>query len=125
MVPVEPAESPTVSTGYKTDFHRIQGISDEFIASIVKLDELDEVLAVSNGDSILMAQKTCGNTGSRRRHLDAGPTPDPCMDLSISSRNLPLQCVLSILHDERSIDEHINDARSIEGEHYDRKQIIS
>ena len=39
--PLEPAESPTLSTGYKVGKHRIQGISDEFIPPIVKLDELD------------------------------------------------------------------------------------
>ena len=54
--PVEPAESPTLSTGHKTGSHRIQGISDEFIPEIVKLDELDPVLAVHDGDAILMAQ---------------------------------------------------------------------
>jgi cysteine synthase A len=55
--PVEPAESPTLSTGCKVGKHRIQGISDEFIPAIVNLAELDEVIAVSDGDSILMAQK--------------------------------------------------------------------
>lgn len=54
--PVEPAESPTLSTGHKVGSHRIQGISDEFIPDIVKLDELDPVLAVHDGDAILMAQ---------------------------------------------------------------------
>ena len=39
--PLEPAESPTLSTGHKVGQHRIQGISDEFIPPIVKLDELD------------------------------------------------------------------------------------
>jgi cysteine synthase A len=37
--------------------HRIQGISDEFIPAIVNLAELDRVIAVFDGDSILMAQK--------------------------------------------------------------------
>jgi len=55
--PLEPAESPTLSAGHKTGQHRIQGISDEFIPPIVKLDELDEVVAVPDGDAILMAQK--------------------------------------------------------------------
>ena len=36
--------------------HRIQGISDEFIPSIVKLEELDEVISVEDGDAIIMAQ---------------------------------------------------------------------
>lgn len=54
--PMEPAESPTLTTGYKTGHHRIQGISDEFIPEIVRLDQLDAVVGVSDGDAILMAQ---------------------------------------------------------------------
>jgi len=54
---VEPAESPTLSTGCKVGAHRIQGVSDEFIPAIVHLDELDEVIAVHDGDAILMAQQ--------------------------------------------------------------------
>jgi len=54
--PLEPAESPTMSTGHKVGHHRIQGVSDEFIPDIVKLDELDEIVSVSDGDAILMAQ---------------------------------------------------------------------
>jgi cysteine synthase A len=54
--PIEPAESPTLSTGYKTGSHRIQGISDEFIPSIVQLDQLDPVIPVNDGDAILIAQ---------------------------------------------------------------------
>ncbi len=55
--PVEPLESPTLSTGHKVGSHRIQGISDDFIPEILHLDELDPVLSISDGDSILMAQK--------------------------------------------------------------------
>ena len=54
--PLEPAESPTMSSGHKVGHHRIQGVSDEFIPAIVKLNELDEIIAVPDGDSILMAQ---------------------------------------------------------------------
>jgi cysteine synthase A len=54
--PLEPAESPTLSTGHKVGQHRIQGISDEFIPPIVRLDELDEVVKANDGDAILMAQ---------------------------------------------------------------------
>ena len=54
--PLEPAESPTMSTGHKVGQHRIQGISDEFIPAIVKLDELDAIVSAADGDSILMAQ---------------------------------------------------------------------
>ena len=55
--PLEPLNSPTLSTGYKVGKHRIQGISDEFIPSIVKLDELNEVVAIDDGDAIIMSQK--------------------------------------------------------------------
>ncbi|WP_167619399.1 PLP-dependent cysteine synthase family protein [Maribellus sediminis] len=55
--PLEPSNSPTLSTGYKIGKHRIQGISDEFIPSIVDLDFLDKVVEVDDGDSIIMAQK--------------------------------------------------------------------
>lgn len=61
--PLEPLESPTLSTGHKVGSHRIQGISDEFIPAIVKLDELDRVIKVSDGDSILMAQKLAKQLG--------------------------------------------------------------
>ena len=54
--PVEPANSPTLTTGHKVGKHRIQGISDEFIPEIVKLDQLDAIVDVWDGDAILMAQ---------------------------------------------------------------------
>lgn len=55
--PLEPAESPTLSVGYKTGSHRIQGFFDEFIPDILKLNELDHVVQANDGDSILVAQK--------------------------------------------------------------------
>jgi len=55
--PLEPANSPTLSTGFKVGKHRIQGISDEFIPSIVELDDLDEIIEVDDGDAIIMSQK--------------------------------------------------------------------
>lgn len=61
--PIEPAESPTLSTGHKVGSHRIQGISDEFIPAIVDLSLLDEVISVSDGDAILMAQKMASELG--------------------------------------------------------------
>lgn len=61
--PLEPAESPTLTTGYKVGSHRIQGISDEFIPEIVRLKELDEVIQANDGDSIIMAQKLAKELG--------------------------------------------------------------
>jgi len=61
--PMEPANSPTMRTGHRVGQHRIQGISDEFVPSIVQLDELDEIVDVWDGDGILMAQKMCYSLG--------------------------------------------------------------
>ncbi len=63
LYPLEPAESPTLSTGCKTGNHRIQGVSDEFIPSIVDLETLDPVISIPDGDAILMAQKLAANLG--------------------------------------------------------------
>ena len=61
--PVEPAESPTLSTGCKVGHHRIQGVSDEFIPAIVELKNLDAVIGVNDGDAILLAQKLAAQLG--------------------------------------------------------------
>jgi len=53
---LEPLNSPTLSTGYKVGKHRIQGISDEFIPSILKLDELSGIVSVDDEDAIIMAR---------------------------------------------------------------------
>ena len=55
--PLEPANSPTIRTGCKLGAHRIQGISDEFVPSLLRPQELDPVLDVWDGDAILMAQR--------------------------------------------------------------------
>lgn len=61
--PLEPANSPTLSTGCKVGKHRIQGISDEFIPPIVELDHLDRIVSVDDGDAILMARKLACELG--------------------------------------------------------------
>lgn len=63
LYPLEPAESPTLSTGCKVGQHRIQGVSDEFIPAILDLQSLDQVVSVSDGDAILMAQKLAAGLG--------------------------------------------------------------
>jgi cysteine synthase len=63
IYPVEPAESPILSMGCKSGNHRIQGISDEFVPAIVDLAQLDAPIAISDGDSILMAQKLAATLG--------------------------------------------------------------
>lgn len=56
VFPLEPLNSPTLSTGFKVGSHRIQGISDEFIPDLVRLPELDEVIGVDDGDALRMAR---------------------------------------------------------------------
>jgi cysteine synthase A len=60
---MEPSESPTLSTGCKIGHHRIQGISDEFVPDILRLQELEPAISVNDGDSILMAQKLACDLG--------------------------------------------------------------
>jgi cysteine synthase A len=61
--PLEPAESPTLTTGHKVGTHRIQGISDEFIPAIVHLEEMDSIVQAHDGDAILMAQQLSAQLG--------------------------------------------------------------
>lgn len=61
--PLEPANSPTLSTGHKVGKHRIQGISDDFVPPILDLEGLDEIVSVDDGDAILMAQKLAEELG--------------------------------------------------------------
>ncbi len=61
--PLEPADSPTLSTGRKDGKHRIQGISDEFIPPIVDLAALDSIVDVRDGDAIRMAQRLARDLG--------------------------------------------------------------
>ena len=63
MHPLEPASSPTLRTGHCVGRHRIQGISDEFVPSILHLDELDRIVDAHDGDSILMAQSMARRLG--------------------------------------------------------------
>jgi cysteine synthase len=63
LFPLEPLESPTLSTGHKIGKHRIQGISDEFIPPILHLKSLDHVVGVNDGDAIIMAQKLGAELG--------------------------------------------------------------
>lgn len=63
VYPLEPSNSPTMSTGHRVGKHRIQGISDEFIPEIVDLDKLDDIISVDDGDSIIMTQKLSSELG--------------------------------------------------------------
>ena len=56
LYPMEPASCSTLLNGMVGP-HRIQGIGDEFIPDIVKLNELDDIIEIDDGDAIIMAQK--------------------------------------------------------------------
>ncbi len=56
VYPLEPKNSPTLSTGYKVGQHKIYGISDEFIPDLVDLKSLDAVVSVDDRDAIVMAR---------------------------------------------------------------------
>jgi cysteine synthase A len=61
--PLEPANSPTLRTGCHLGHHRIQGVSDEFVPSIIDLSLMDEIIDVWDGDAILMAQALSSRLG--------------------------------------------------------------
>lgn len=61
--PLEPANSPTLRTGHKVGRHRIQGISDEFVPSIVRVQELGRIIDVWDGDAIVMSQRLANELG--------------------------------------------------------------
>ena len=56
IYPLEPLNSPTLSTGYKIGMHRIYGISDEFIPPILKMNQVNNIVSVDDGDAIAMAR---------------------------------------------------------------------
>ncbi len=62
--PLEPENSPLMTTGGKSfGPHRIAGIGDDFIPEIVKLDELNDIITVDDGDAINMARKLASQLG--------------------------------------------------------------
>ncbi len=63
VFPLEPFKSQSITKGDKGVQHRIQGIGDGFVPELVKLDKLDDILVVHDGDAILMAKKLARQLG--------------------------------------------------------------
>jgi cysteine synthase A len=62
--PVDPASSPALSSGGKKfGSHRIAGIGDDFIPEIIKLEQLNDVILVDDGDAINMSRKLARELG--------------------------------------------------------------
>lgn len=59
--PLEPAEARVLTDPKNKGSHRIAGISDQIIPDILKLEEIDDIVAIHDGDAILMAQKLIRN----------------------------------------------------------------
>ena len=97
LFPLEPASSPTLSTGCKVGNHRIQGISDEFIPSILDLGTLDRVLSANDGDAILMAQKLSSMLG-----LGVGISSGANFVGAIKAQEIlgPEACVVTVFADD-------------------------
>jgi len=55
-IAVEPADSPVLSGG-KPSPHKIQGIGAGFVPSILRTDYIDEIVTVTNDESIAMARR--------------------------------------------------------------------
>ena len=61
-VAVEPSDSPVLSGG-KPSPHKIQGIGAGFVPSILRTDYIDEIIQVTNDESILMARRLAKEEG--------------------------------------------------------------
>ena len=56
--PLEPTQSPAMSSGgMVSGFHRIDGIGDGMIPEIVKLNQLNDIICIDDGDAINMARQ--------------------------------------------------------------------
>jgi cysteine synthase A len=61
--PVEPANSPTLTTGHKVGKHRIQGIGAGFKPDILDMSLVDEVMQVTDEESMEMAPRIAREEG--------------------------------------------------------------
>jgi cysteine synthase A len=62
IIAAEPKDSPVIAGG-KPGPHKIQGWGPGFVPAVLKKELLDEVIAVSNEDSGVMARRLCKEEG--------------------------------------------------------------
>ena len=60
---MEPSELPLISKGIKIKDHKIEGIGDDFIPSIVDKNKIDGIVTISSEDAILMSKKIAKELG--------------------------------------------------------------
>ena len=56
VIALEPAELPIITKGIKEGTHKIEGIGDNFIPSIVDMSLIDKVITISDKDAINMSR---------------------------------------------------------------------
>lgn len=63
LIALEPLQLPILSKGKKEGNHKIEGIGDEFIPTIVEKDLIDEVILIDDNDAINMSRKLAKELG--------------------------------------------------------------
>ena len=63
ICPIETLQSRILSTGVSHGVHRIPGLSDDWIPSIIDLSIMNDVLTISDGDGIIMTQRLGNELG--------------------------------------------------------------
>lgn len=56
LIALEPLQMPLITKNIKTGTHRIEGIGDDFIPSIVDLNLIDEIITIDDEDAINMSR---------------------------------------------------------------------
>ena len=63
IIAIEPLQLPMLSKGITLGNHKIEGIGDEFIPTIVEKDLIDEVILIDDNDAINMSRKLAKELG--------------------------------------------------------------